>query len=106
MSAYVISMMWVHDPEIYRKYTDRTPPIVKKHGGRFLTCGEEIACVEGKNYDGRMVILAFPSKAHAEAWYNDPVYQEAMKFGQVASKMNYLLIQEGGGNTRDPDPKL
>lgn len=53
-----------------------------------------------------MVILEFPSKAHAEAWYNDPAYQEAMKFRQAASTMNYLLIQEGGENTRDPDPKL
>ena len=29
-----------------------------------------------------------------------------MKFRQAASTMNYLLIQEGGENTRDPDPKL
>ncbi len=106
MSVYVISMMSVHDPATYRKYTDRTPPIVKKHGGRFLTRGEEIACVEGKDYDGRMVILEFPSKAQAEAWYNDPEYQEAMKFRQAASTMNYLLVQEGGVNTGDPDPKL
>ncbi|MXY97215.1 MAG: DUF1330 domain-containing protein, partial [Gemmatimonadetes bacterium] len=76
MPAYVISMMSVHDPDTYRKYTDRTPPIVKKYGGRFLTRGEEIASVEGRDYDGRMVILEFPSKAQAEAWYNDPAYQE------------------------------
>ena len=53
-----------------------------------------------------MVILEFPSRTQAEAWYNDPAYQEAMKFRQAASTMNYLLIQEGGENTRDPDPKL
>ena len=28
-----------------------------------------------------------------------------MKFRQAASTMNYLLIQEGGKNTWDPDPK-
>ena len=106
MPAYVVSMMTINDPETYKQYTSRTPPIVKKYGGKFLTRGEEINCVEGQNYDGRMVILEFPSKADVEAWFADPDYQEAMTFRHAASTMNYLLLQEGGANTNDPDPKL
>lgn len=106
MPAYVISMMTVHDPETYKKYTDRTPPIVKKHGGKFLTRGEAFSCIEGNQYDGRLVILEFPSKAHVEAWFADPDYEEAMSFRHASSTMNYLLLQEGGGNTENPDPKL
>ena len=106
MPAYVVSMMTIDDPDTYRKYTDRTPPIVKKYGGRFLTRGEAFTCVEGKDYDGRLVILEFPSKTDAEAWFADPDYQEAMTFRHAASTMNYLLLQEGGENTNDPDPKL
>ena len=59
MPAYVVSMMSIHDPETYKQYTDRTPPIVKKYGGRFLTRGEAFTCVEGQDYDGRLVILEF-----------------------------------------------
>lgn len=106
MPAYVLSMMSIHDAETYRKYTDRTPPTVKKHGGRFLTRGEPVTCLENTSYDGRLVILEFPSKAHAEAWYNDPDYQEAVAFRQAASTMHMLLVQEGGDNTEAPDPKL
>ncbi len=106
MPAYVISMMSIHDAETYKTYTDRTPPIVKKHGGRFLTRGEAFTCIEGQNYDGRLVILEFPSKADVEAWFNDPDYQEAMVFRHAASTMNYLLVQEGEENTENPDPKL
>ena len=106
MSVYVVSMMSVHDPATYRKYTDLTPAIIKKHGGKFLTRGEEITCVEGGDYDGRLVILEFPSKKNVEAWYSDLEYQEAMKFRQAASTMNYLLVQEGGENTEAPSPKL
>lgn len=106
MPAYVVSMMTINDPETYKQYTSRTPPIVKKYGGKFLTRGEEITCVEGQDYDGRMVILEFPSKADVEAWFADPGYQEAMTFRHAASTMNYLLLQEGGANTNDPDPKL
>jgi uncharacterized protein (DUF1330 family) len=106
MPAYVISMMSIHDAETYKKYTDRTPPIVKKYGGKFLTRGEPFTCVEGKNYDGRLVILEFSTQADVEAWFNDPDYQEAMTFRHAASTMNYLLLQEGSANTEDPDPKL
>lgn len=106
MPAYVVSMMTINDAETYKKYTDRTPPIVKKYGGKFLTRGEEFTCVEGQEYDGRMVILEFPSKADVEAWFADPEYQEAMQFRHAASTMNYLLLQEGGENTEDPNPQL
>lgn len=106
MPAYVVSMMSIHDPETYRQYTDRTPTTVKKYGGRFLTRGEPITCVEGQDYDGRLVILEFPSKADVEAWFNDPDYQEAMAFRHAASTMNYLLLQEGGENFENPDPRL
>ena len=106
MPTYVVSMMTIHDPEVYRHYTDRTPPIVKKHGGKFLTRGEQITCVEGQQYDGRLVLLEFPSKAHVEAWFADPDYEEAMTFRHAASTMNYLLLQEGGDDTEAPDPKL
>jgi uncharacterized protein (DUF1330 family) len=106
MSAYVISMMAIHDPDTYRKYTDRTPPTVNKYGGKFLTRGEAVTTFEGEPYKDRMVILEFPSKAHVEAWMADPEYQEAMKFRLASSTMRMLLVQEGGDNTEAPDPRL
>jgi len=106
MPAYVVSMMSIQDPQTYSKYTDRTPPIVKRYGGKFLTRGEPVTCVEGQDYDGRLVILEFPDSSSVQAWMADPEYQEAMKFRHAASTMNYLLLQEGGENTEDPDPQL
>lgn len=105
MPAYVLAMMAIHDPETYRKYTDRTPPTVKKYGGKFLTRGEEVTTLEGEPYKDRLVILEFPSKAHVEAWFADPAYQEAVVFRHASSVMR-MLVQEGGDNTEDPDPKL
>ena len=106
MPAYVIAMMAIHDPEIYRKYTDLTPPTVKKYGGRFLTRGEPVTTLEGEPYEHRMVILEFPSQAHVEDWIKDPAYQEAMVFRHASSTMGRLLVQEGDMNTENPDPKL
>jgi uncharacterized protein (DUF1330 family) len=39
MPAYVVATMAIHDPATYRKYTDRTPATIKRHGGKFLTRG-------------------------------------------------------------------
>jgi uncharacterized protein (DUF1330 family) len=52
-----------------------------------------------------LVILEFPSKQHIEDWYADPDYQEAMQFRHAASESR-ILVQAGGDNTNDPDPKL
>jgi len=106
MPAYVIVMMTVNDPETYSKYTAQTPAIVKKYGGKFLTRGEAVTTLEGVPYEGRMVIVEFPNKADVEAFYADPDYQKAKKFRQAASELHAMLVQEGGGNTSNPDPKL
>ena len=106
MPAYVVAMMSIHDPLIYREYTDRTPATVKKYGGIFLTRGEPVTTVEGEEYKDRMVILEFPSVAQVQAWFADPAYQEAMAFRHAASTMRRLLVQTGGANTEDPDPNL
>ncbi|KQZ87117.1 hypothetical protein ASD64_06640 [Mesorhizobium sp. Root157] len=105
MTAYVVATMAIHDPQTYRKYTDLTPPLVKRHGGKFLTRGDVVTTAEGEPFKERMVLLEFPSKAHAEAWLSDPDYVEACKF-RHASSVGRLLIQESGGNTENPDPKL
>lgn len=106
MPAYLVSMMTVHDTDTYGKYTDRTPDIVRKHGGRFLTRGEPVTTLEGESYSGRMVLLEFPSSAHVEAWMADPDYQEAMTFRHASSTMHRLLLQEGAASGVDPDPHL
>lgn len=106
MAAYIVAMMTITDPETYRKYTDRSPPTVARHGGKFLTRGEPITSVLGEQYPGRMVILEFPDRAHAEAWLEDPEYKAITKYRDAACVMHRLMLQEGGANTADPDPKL
>ena len=106
MPAYVVAMINVHDPDTYRKYTDRTPATVQKHGGRFVTRGGAVTALEGQEFDGRMVILEFPDNASAEAWYADPEYVQARTFRHAASTAHLFALQEGAADTRAPDPKL
>ena len=105
MPAYVIATMTIHDPATYRRYTELTPATIKRVGGRFLTRGEEVTTAEGEPFKERMVILEFPSRADVDAWLSDPGYKEAAKLRHASSTAR-LIIQEGGANTENPDPKL
>ena len=103
MAAYFVCTMRIHDPATYLKYTALTPPIVARHGGKFLTRGDEVTTHEGEKFTERMVLIEFPDRAAAEAWYNDPEYQSASKFRRAAST-GRMILQEGRGNTGAPDP--
>lgn len=105
MPAYFVCTMKIHDPDTYRKYTAQTPAIVGRHGGRFLTRGDLVTTHEGDTFSDRMVIIEFPDRAAAEAWYNDPDYQSASQYRR-ASSTGRMILQEGRSDTATPDPKL
>jgi len=106
MPAYVVATMTVHDPETYRRYTDRTPSIVARHGGRFLTRGSDVATLEGEPFGQRMVLLEFPDEAAARAFYDDPDYQEVSGFRRAAAAGGRMILQDGCADTAAPDPLL
>ena len=105
MPSYVVSMMSISDAETYRRYTDRTPPIVERYGGRFLARGGDVLTVEGDAYENWMVILECPSRQAILDWFADPEYQEVMAFRHASSEARILVI-DGDDNPLDPDPRL
>lgn len=105
MPAYLVATLAIHDPETYRKYTALTPALVARHGGKFLTRGNPVLTLEGTPFTDRMVILEFPSQAHAEALFKDPEYDAAAVFRRTAS-VGRLLVQEGAADTTSPDDKV
>lgn len=106
MPAYFFCTMTIHDPETYKKYTARTPAIVARHGGKFLTRGDLVTTHEGEKFDQRMVLLEFPDRAAAETFYNDPEYQEVSKWRRASSSGGRMILQEGRADTATPDPKV
>ncbi len=92
MPAYAIVMVRVDDPETYKEYASRTPPIVKKYGGKFLARGGEVDTIEGEPFNDRLVILEFPSKRAIHDFFSDPEYQVASKYRKVSSEARILAI--------------
>ncbi|MDY6945313.1 MAG: DUF1330 domain-containing protein [Pseudomonadota bacterium] len=106
MAAYMICTMKVHDPETFRKYSDHTPGTLKQYGGRFLTRGDQVTTSEGEAFGERMVILEFPDRAAAEAWYNDEEYQRLSQFRRAATSNGRMILQEGRPDQVSPDPRV
>ncbi len=93
MAAYLIAQVTVHDPEVYRGYTARSPEIIAKHGGRFLVRGGSTEVLEGGADNRRVVIVEFPSMEAARAFYNSAEYQQAKAIRAPASEAQFLIVQ-------------
>lgn len=105
MPAYLVAQIAIHDPETYRKYTERTPALIARHGGKFLTRGTPVLTLEGLPFTDRMVIVEFPSPAHAEALFKDPDYDAAAVFRRDASVAR-IVVQDGAADATRPDARV
>lgn len=106
MSAYLVCMVRVDDPETYRKYTARTPALIAKHGGRFLVRGGDVETIEGPAFQDRLVVLEFPSKEAVRTFYRSPEYQEVMQHRTAASQATFLLADGVPKGLAAPDDKV
>ena len=92
MAAYLLAQVEVHDMQQYRKYTARTPAIIEKYGGRFLTRGGEVVTLEGEGPSNRVVLIEFPSLQTVLDFYNAPEYQEVKELRLPASTASFLAL--------------
>lgn len=76
--------------EEYRKHV---LPMVKKYGGSYLFVGGNPRTLEGSWEPGYMVLIEFPDKASAQAWYYSEEYAlfKSMRLG--ALKANGILLE-------------
>jgi uncharacterized protein (DUF1330 family) len=93
MAAYLIAQVTIHDPEVYRSYTARSPEIIAKHGGRILARGGATEVLEGSADNRRVVIVEFPSMEAARAFYHSAEYQQAKSIRAPASQAQFVIVQ-------------
>lgn len=74
MPAYVVSRLEIRNREAMLEYQRDVVPIVHGFGGRYLMRGTEVEALEGTWEHERMVILEFPTREAALAWYHSPEY--------------------------------
>jgi len=73
--AYLVGQITVTHPEAYAVYSAQVPQTIAAFGGKYLVRGGHATQLEGQAQGERNVVIEFPSREIAEAWYNSEAYQ-------------------------------
>jgi uncharacterized protein (DUF1330 family) len=90
--AYVIYQGEVTDPEQYEKYKPPSAASIIAAGGRILVRGGPFEVLEGEPPASRTVLLEFPDRDAAIAWYRSDEYTEARKIREGAAVARLYVV--------------
>lgn len=96
MKAYVIATMTITDQARYDRYRAQVVATLAPFGASFLVRGGGFTVPEGTWPHARIVVLEFPSRQAAEAWYASPAYQ-AIIADRTAASDGAMVIVDGAG---------
>jgi uncharacterized protein (DUF1330 family) len=99
MPAYWIARARIIDPIAFKKYTDRSPSVIAKYGGRFLARGGRFQIMEGPNEFNRCVVIEFPTFELGVECFQSPEYEEAAAFRRNGVGEVELVTVDGGDAT-------
>lgn len=94
MKAFVVAAETITDEPAFSDYRRAVPATIEAFGGKFVTRGGHLTRLEGEWPHARLVIIEFPSRQAAEAWYGSPEYQKIIGL-RLNSSVGNLVIVEG-----------
>lgn len=77
------------------EYLRRIDATLEPFGGRFVVHGAQPEVVEGP-FPGHLVVIGFPSREQARAWYDSPAYREILPL-RTGSSDGVAVIVDGVG---------
>lgn len=92
MRAIAVFMQTIHDDESLADYRAKVIPTLEAFGGKFLARGGHFTVIEGTMPHGRIVMVEFPSRARAEAWYASDAYQAILPMRLKAMDCDAFII--------------
>jgi uncharacterized protein (DUF1330 family) len=91
MAAYIVSRVNIRDREAMQRYMAEAPATVAAFGGRYLVRGNDVQALEGAWEHERMVVVEFPDKSAALAWYESDVYRPLRDLRHAGAETVILL---------------
>lgn len=103
MPAYAVAQL--HDvtmgPDIV-EYLQKIDATLAPFGGYFLIHGGSVERLEGA-WSGDLIVIAFPDKYSARAWYGSSAYRRILPLRTKNSKGDVILIEGVGPDHRADD---
>jgi uncharacterized protein (DUF1330 family) len=91
-SAYIFANVTVTDPAQYEDYRKFSSLAMQVHGAEVCVRGGAVSVLEGDWTPDRVVLLKFPSREAAQAFYDSPGYGRARQAREGAAVMRMVLI--------------
>jgi uncharacterized protein (DUF1330 family) len=92
MPAYLIADIELHDAERYKDYLKNVPTLIAKHGGKYRVRSGDARVLEGNWSPSRLIVLEFPSRAAAMAFYDDPDYAPYKNLRRSVSDSSLIIV--------------
>ena len=92
MTAYVIASVTVTDAEKYKNYMALSPTAVAAAGGKFIVRGGNPRVMEGDWPRPRVVVVEYPTREAAEAFYNSTLYAAARTEREGAAEFSMIVV--------------
>jgi len=92
MTAYLIAVETIHDEVMFAEYRKKVVPTVEAFGGRFIARGGKLTVLEGQWQHPRTVIIEFPTREAAEAWYKSADYQKIIDLRLKSTRGNLVIL--------------
>ena len=92
MSAYIIADVSVTDAEKMAQYREWSTKAMQEHGAEILVRGGASEVLEGPWTPGRLVVLKFPSREQAKAFYASETYTHARSLREGAGVMRMVVV--------------
>lgn len=87
----------VIDPSWIEEYTNNVTPMLARVGGKYITRTSNVELIEGTEKPQFSVIVEFPSKEIAIAFYNSEEYAPYKKSRLAGSRSKFLLVSVENG---------
>ena len=92
MPAYAVAhMRQVSTGPAIVKYLERIDATLAPYGGRFLVHGGQAEIVEG-TWPGHLIVIEFPDRARAHAWYHSAAYQQIVALRTDNSDSDVIVV--------------
>ena len=92
MSAYIVASVNVTDPEKYKNYMALSPGAVAAAGGKFIVRGGNLEILEGDWSRPRIVIIEWPTRDAAKAFYDSTLYSAACAAREGAAEFSMIVV--------------
>ena len=92
MTIFIVARIDIQDRAGYAEYEKRFMEIFSPYDGALMAVSEDAEVLEGSWPVTRTVLISFPTRDAAMAWYQSKDYQEILQHRHGASHADIVLL--------------